>query len=50
MKYNIRICFGKKSHKIEWEKNFLLEDFIYLIDSVFELDNQNFLLADENGC
>ena len=49
MEFSITVQFGNQSHKIEWEKQFLVEDFIYIIDTVFELDNRIFFLSNENG-
>lgn len=49
MDFSITIQYGSQSHKIEWEKQFLIEDFIYIIDAVFELNGQFFSLSNEIG-
>jgi hypothetical protein len=49
MKFSFTVRLGPKAHKIEWEKEFLIEDLIFIIDSLFKLDNKNFLLSDQEG-
>lgn len=49
MPFSITIKNKQRSHKIEWEKQFLIDDFLYLINSLFDLDHQKFCFLDQNG-
>ena len=36
----IKICHNQKIRKLEWRSNFTMKDFIYLIKSTFDI-NEN---------